>query len=403
MRKFQQIVLFLALSIFIVGCATTSKGPQTQAQDNNIPEIRSIRTVVSSSSVGLEWDSPKDSNVKGFYVYRGELNKPLERIETIKNRFSTHYLDDGLKAGTSYRYSMRTYSDSGISGEGITVTATTAQAIESVSFAQALYGLPKQVKIVWRPHTNLRVNSYIIERSKAGSKNWSRIAEVKGRLSAEYIDEKVKSGENYEYRIKVKTMDGEISAPSKNLSATTKELPSGVVNLAATTDQPKKIVLSWDSPVNEHISHYQIYISRLESLGFIPLAKTDKNFYEDFINSNGAKRYYKVTFVDKDGLESSMSENPVMGKTLDQLPAPVLSAPIINNNTIVLNWDTGARSQKYTIARSGGGRDKTIENITRNSYVDSEVVKGNKYTYRVIAVDEYGISSSKSNGVSVEF
>lgn len=388
--------------MFVVGCASINSS-SPQVLDNNLESVMAIRTVVSSNSVGLEWDDLKDPNIDGFYIYRAELNEPMKQVGTVKSRFSTHYLDDNLKPGTSYRYSMKSYSKNGTSKEGVTVTATTAKAIESVSFAQALYGLPEQVKILWRPHANLKVDSYIIERSKAGSNSWSKIAEVKGRLSAEYIDTSAKSGSSYEYRIRVRTLDGEISEPSKILNATTKELPSGVVGLTATTDQPKKIVLSWDSPANENFSHYQIYSSRLENIGFLPLAKTDKNFYEDLINTNDSTRYYRVTFVDKDGLESSPNDNPVMGKTLAELPAPVLSAPIVNNSDIVLNWNTGAKSEKFTLLRTGGGPDKTVSDITNNSYIDSEVSKGNTYNYTVIAVDEYGINSSKSNKVSVNF
>lgn len=389
------------MSIFIAGCATNKGGPKVLNED--LPAIMAIRTIVSTNSVGLEWDDPKDPNVDGFYVYRAGLNEPMKHIDTINSRFSTHYLDSGLEPSTSYRYSMKTYSSKGMSREGVTVTATTARAIDSVSFAQAVYGLPEQVKLVWRPHANLKVDRYIIERSVAGANKWSKIAEVKGRLSAEYIDTSAKNNSSYDYRIRVETMDGEISEPSKVLSATTKDLPSGVVGLTATTDQPKKIVLTWDSPANEHFSHYQIYSSRLENIGYLPLAKTDKNFYEDLINTNGATRYYRVTFVDKDGLESLANDNPVMGKTLSELPAPVMSAPIINNATIVLNWQTGANTHKFVLLRSGGGSDKTISDITRNSYIDSDIVKGNTYSYNVIAVDEYGINSDKSNTVRVAY
>lgn len=35
-----------------------------------------------------------------------------------------------------------------------------------------------------------------------------------------------------------------------------------------------------------------------------------------------------------------------------------MSAPIINNATIVLNWQTGANTHKFVLLRSGGGSDK---------------------------------------------
>ena len=236
---------------------------------------------------------------RGYYIYRANLNEPLKLVGTIKDRFATHYLDDGLNPATTYRYAIKTFGQNGISADGIVVSASTSKGVETVSFAQAIYGLPERVKLIWRPHANLKVGSYIIERRKDEKSSWSKKAEVKGRLSAEYIDNSVKSGEMYQYRIRVKTLDGDISEPSNVLTAQTKELPLGVINLQATIDQPKKIILTWDSPLNEAFSHYQIYTSRGSILPLVPLAKTDKNSYEDLINANGARRYYKVTLVDK--------------------------------------------------------------------------------------------------------
>lgn len=386
--------------IFIAGCASHNV---PMVKDSSLPVINDIRTVSSSKSIGLEWNNPKNLDVNGYYIYRSKLNEPLNLVGTIKDRFSTHYLDDGLEPDTTYRYSIKTFGENGISADGVVVSAKTAKAIESVSFAQAIYGLPERVKLIWRPHANLKVGSYIIERRKDEKSSWSKKAEVKGRLSAEYIDDSVKSGESYQYRIKVKTLDGDISAPSKVLSAQTKELPLGVINLQATIDQPKKIILTWDSPLNEAFSHYQIYTSRGSILPFVPLAKTDKNSYEDLINTNGTKRYYKVTLVDKDGLESLAQDEAIMGQTLDSAKAPVLGEPVVSKNSITLNWHTGANYDKFVLIRDGGGSTKTVDNIKTMSYTDREVIKGTKYSYKVYSVDEYGISSDISNKISVEF
>ena len=209
----------------MVGCATSSSPKPPANNDSSLPVVNNIRTVSSSNSIGLEWDDPKDANVLGYYVYRSKLNEPLQSVGRVNDRFSTHYVDEGLEPGTTYRYAMKTYGQNGVSNDGITVSATTSKAIDSVSFAQALYGLPGRVKLVWRPHSNLRVSSYIVERRNGDSGNWSRRAEVKGRLSAEYIDTGVSSGSMYQYRIRVKTLDGEISGPSQILTSQTKALP----------------------------------------------------------------------------------------------------------------------------------------------------------------------------------
>ncbi|PSM51870.1 hypothetical protein CRN67_06935 [Campylobacter blaseri] len=386
--------------ILIVGCGSPKP---SSFVDSNLPVINNIKTISSTRSIGLEWTTVRSSDIEGFYIYRSELNEPMELIYTIKDRFSTHFADKDLKPETTYRYTIKTYSKSAISSDGVVVSAKTAKAIETVSFAKAIYGLPERVKIIWRPHANLKVGSYIIERKSPEATRWSRIAEIKGRLNAEYIDNGVKSGREYNYRILVKTLDGEISAPSSVLSATTKELPDGVVDLRATTNRPKKIILTWDSPLNENFSHYQIYSSIGSFLPFLPLAKVDTNIYEDLINSNGTKRYYKVTFVDKDGLESKAQDEPVLGQTLGEPDAPVLSKPIINNKTIVLNWSAVSSASKYSIYRSSRFEKKNITDIVGTKYIDRDVQKGNKYTYEIYSVDEYGLSSKASNKISVEY
>ena len=120
---------------------------------------------------------------------------------------------------------MRTYSSNAISQPGTIATATTKPLLDSVPFSQAITGLPGRVKVIWRPHPDSTVASYIIQRSDAGVNKFSQIAEVNGRLNAEYIDTEVKPGKSYEYRILVKTSSGVVSKPSQNISATTKELP----------------------------------------------------------------------------------------------------------------------------------------------------------------------------------
>ncbi|MSN96496.1 fibronectin type III domain-containing protein [Campylobacter sp. FMV-PI01] len=401
MKKFYQILYIMILTVLISGCATTK---QPILVDSNLPVINDIKTIYSSNSVGLEWTFVKNLEVRGFEIYRAELNSQMQFIARIDDRFATHFLDTNLKPNTTYKYMIKTFSDRAVSNVGTQISVTTTKGIDTVSFAKAIYGLPERVKIIWRPHSNLKVSSYLIERKNPESTKWSKIAEVEGRLSAEYIDKNVKSGQNYDYRILVKTLDGEISEPTQILSATTKELPLGATNLQATIDQPKKIILTWDSPENENFSHYQIYSSRSKFLPFRPLAKSDKNFYEDLINSNGATRYYKVTFVDMDGLESLAQDDGVMGQTLQAPPAPVLGEPLMSGDYIVLNWHTtGNPVDSFVIERSGGGNDKKIYDIKGTSYVDMDVVRGSEYKYRIYGIDKYGISSSGSNQMSIEF
>lgn len=325
-------------------------------------------------------------------------------IATIKDRYSTHYVDDRLAPETTYKYMMKSFGQNGISENGAVAVASTTKLLDSVPFARAIYGLPERIKLIWRPHPDLRASSYIIER-RSPDGSWSNRAEVKGRLSAEYIDS-VASGKSYEYRIFVKTSSGDISKPSEILQAQTKNLPNGVVNLAATKDQPMKITITWDSYNTDDFNGYRIYSARNKFLPYTLLGETRDTIYTDLINSNGSTRYYKVTLVDKDGLESLKQDEPAMGKTLESPKAPVLNNATFNGTSVELSWSASdSRIIKYKVEKSqilGLVADGNFDNLTGNSLSDSAVEKGKTYYYRVYGIDEFGVTSSASNSISVE-
>lgn len=178
------------------------------------------------TEIGFEWTPTNDENVVGYYLYRlNPNNNQFTIIADIKDRFATHYVDTNLAPQTTYTYQMRSYSTNAISMAGTSVKATTKPLINSVPFAQAITGLPNRVKLIWRPYPDNSIVSYVIKRADANSDSFSQIAEVKGRLSAEFIDYDVKPAKGYKYTIHAKTAKGTLSKPSQILKAFTKELP----------------------------------------------------------------------------------------------------------------------------------------------------------------------------------
>ena len=224
MKKQVLTILTPLLAAFVAGCG----GNVPTQQSASLPTITSLKTISDMTEVGFEWTPTNDENVLGYYLYRSNPNQPgsqMQIVADIKDRYATHYVDTDLAPETTYSYQMRSYSANAISAAGATATATTKALMDSVPFAQAITGLPQRVKIIWRPHPEPVVASYVIERADKNSDNWSKIAEVKGRLNAEYIDTEVKSGRSYKYRIFIRTNSGILSTPSQILNASTKELP----------------------------------------------------------------------------------------------------------------------------------------------------------------------------------
>ncbi|WP_249321134.1 fibronectin type III domain-containing protein [Campylobacter mucosalis] len=222
MKKQNLAILTAFLTIFLAGCASSTPTNQSAS----LPTINNIKTITDTTEVAFEWQPTNEEKVKGYILYRQNPNDgKFTAVANIKDRFATHYVDTDLAPETTYTYQIRSYSDEAISLEGNSVSATTRPLINSVAFIQAIAGLPNRVKLIWRPHTDASVVSYVIKRANADSENFNQIAEIKGRLNAEYIDSDVKPNKNYKYILYVKNQKGTLSKPSQVVNATTKELP----------------------------------------------------------------------------------------------------------------------------------------------------------------------------------
>lgn len=402
MKKFHLIISSVALMLVFNACSSVFSGKQLQVSQH-LPKVENVQTISDMTSIAFEWESKYDESIKGFYVYRGTEAEPeMKHIATIKDKYQTHFVDSDLKPNTRYFYSIKTYNDAGyISASGKTIEAKTSERIAAMPFVESIEGLPKRVKLIWRPHPDVRVSSYVVERA-GEDKKFKVLAEVKNRLSAEYIDDNLKADQNFQYRVLAKTFDGVYSQPSRVMSATTKALPRAVEYVSATTNVARKIIISWDSVEVKDFAHYRVYSSISKFLPFTLLAKVQNNSYEDVINDAGESRYYKITAVDKDGLESPMPKSAVLGKTLEAPKAPKISAANLGANSVELVWQSNdSRGVKYIVKRYGGSGDMVFREIKEQKFTDTSIVRGQKYSYEVIAVDSNDIESKPSGRVSV--
>ncbi|MDR0468258.1 MAG: hypothetical protein LBG67_05345 [Campylobacteraceae bacterium] len=401
-----KLTLFLAgLTLFISGC----QGPNSTAQlptDMTLPVVENIKTLSDMNAIGLEWIPVGDGRVSGYYVYRSNPktnSQSLDRVATIDDRYVSHYVDTKLEPQTNYVYAMSTFSDtkqeSQISPQ---VSAATTQNIEPIPFITVVSNLPNRTKLIWRPHPSQRVSSYVVERSDLARDDWKQIATVNGRLNAEYIDKGLSDSKSYKYRVKAKTHDGLVSAPTEVVKGQTKDLPLMVENLQTTNDLPKSVVLTWDRVAQEGISYYKVYRSSNPSLLFSYHAKTVDNTFEDLINDNGVARYYFVTAVDKDELESPRQKVSAKGSTLPAPQEPAINVLKYDSKGVLIGWnDISQRAVKFQVVKKSGSNTTTFTNIEKNSFADNDVTPKTEYTYNVYTIDKYGLTSKASEKIVV--
>ncbi|MBK1972116.1 fibronectin type III domain-containing protein [Campylobacter sp. TTU_617] len=397
MKKFQLKLYFLCLILLF----DIVKAKEVLINES-LPKIENLKSISEMSSIGFEWDPLYDQNIAGFYLYRASDSEPnFKIVATIKDKFQTHFVDTKLDPNTKYFYSLRSFNDQGhISEEGKVIEVYTMPRLEKIPFAEAITNLPNRIKLIWRPHPDLRVNSYIIERMKEGEGEFKKIAEVKNRLNAEYIDDNLKPNENFTYRIFALSFDGVKSEPSDILNSNSKALPPEVTSLSASFDQVNKILLNWDKSDYKDFSYYKIYSTSSSFLPYTLLAKTQDNNYEDIVNGKNKSKYYKVTIVDKDGLESPMPKNAIEGKTLGDPLAPSIILAQIKDGAIEVEWiDNDNRAVEYMVKRYGGGSTAIFKGLKEKKLRDIKALPGVEYTYEVISIDNQGLESEPSKKV----
>ncbi|WP_456449302.1 fibronectin type III domain-containing protein [Hydrogenimonas sp.] len=410
MKFWIRALFYGVLTIVATGCSMKNAGGTPEIR-RDLPPVESLRSISSMTAVGLEWKMVPTMKIEGYRIYRLDPDaeeKKFARVAEIRDRYSTHYVDTKLSPGKTYLYRISTYGKEGYeSSPSESVRVQTAPMIHSVSFVRAITDLPNRIKLIWRPHQDFRVIGYIVERATVTKPDeWKKEAEIKNRLSAEYMDKNLGDGEVYMYRVRVKLCNGLVSGPSTPVKAITKPLPQGPRGLTATMDLPRRIHLEWRPSPTPDVVFYKVYRAPFP-LGFYSYrAKVTGTAFDDHVAEDGKEYYYKVTAVDKDGLESRMPEAPVIGSTLPKPSAPTVTAAKVAFNQAIILWKPiDNRAEKYDVIRSHweglSKKEKRFTNIYGTKLVDRTLRPGVKYTYRVVEVDRNGIASDPSDPVEL--
>jgi fibronectin type 3 domain-containing protein len=407
--------LCAASLLLFSGCAELTPTPKEKVVvDSSLPTINLTKNgiITDMKTVAFEWKSISDPRVEGIYVYKksqgDKASKNLKYYDTIDTRYSTHYVDRNVVPNTKYSYAFRVFTKDSQGVNSKVFIVKTLPVLQSVSWIHAIEGLPRIAKIIWRPHSSERVDSYIIERKTFADKEWHKIDELSGRLNAEYIDTGLKDNHVYMYRIRVKTYDNIISTPSQIVKSVTKPLPISVTNIEATKNLPKEIQITWNAATQKDFARYYLYRADAVDGPYELIAKLYNNHFTDKIDEDGRAYFYRVSVIDKDGLESENENNTVMGMTLTKPNAPAIVEAKLVGSHIELRWDkSDPRTTSYIVVKKSkkGWFDevkKEYKGIKKTLFIDADIKPDTLYTYTVYSVDENAIVSEPSMEVQIK-
>ena len=213
----KSILILWAVSLILFNGCGAVKGLMTYGTDPSLDSIEQVHALPRMNSVGFEWKKIDDHRIHGVNIYRSDASQEIQsykRIGTVGNRYATHFVDTHVNADSTYRYTFSTFAFGKESRRSEPIEVRTRPAFSAVSFVKAYRVAPSVVKLLWKPHANASINTYIVERSVDGSK-WTFVSQVQGQLMAEYIDTFVRSGHTYSYRIIAQSYDKIRAYPSQ--------------------------------------------------------------------------------------------------------------------------------------------------------------------------------------------
>ncbi|MEM0449177.1 MAG: fibronectin type III domain-containing protein [Methanomassiliicoccales archaeon] len=338
------------------------------------------------------------SNVAGSFIWEDE------------NRVVTFSPSTTLSYATTYTVQIsvaaRDVAGNALSSSYISTFTTEAQptliVVPSAPLSLMASGGVKCAFLSWSPPANdggASLSGYKLYRAiNTGDAGYAPVATL-GNVNS-YTDVGLSDGTVYYYKVSATNSAGE-GALSAEVSCVTFALPSEPLSLSG-VGGVRSVTLSWSPPASDGgtpITGYRLYRGTSTTSQSLIATLGPVLSFVDASLSNGTTYYYRVSAVNAVGEGGS---SPIASTTTSVL---VPSAPrgliaSASKDSITLTWtaptsDGGSKVTGYRIYRGASSENLAlIASISNDTYyMDSGLVNGQIYYYRVSAINVAGEGS----------
>lgn len=345
----------------------------------------------SNNGITLTWNAVDGAS--RYRVFRKTAGSSWKAIGTVG---ATTFTDKTAVPGETYYYTLRCVStevDTYISGYNTKGWKTAFVSAPVLEKAENVYG---GVKVSWE--ATVGASEYKVYRKTDGT-SWKSVGTASG---TSFTDKTAVSGETYYYTVRA-VLDADSSTYLSTYSQTgLKVTYCAAPVLKPLTNTPTGVKISWNkSDAAERYMVYQLTKDGAwESVG----ETADTSFIHTGVQS-GESYTYTVVGVNGDGaVVSGYNQN---GKTIQYIAAPVFTKFSNSATGTKLVWSAPDGAVNYRVYRlTDAGVWKSIGDTTETTFIDTDVVSGEIYTYTVKCMNASGTEAASgfyNNGKKIKF
>jgi hypothetical protein len=381
-----------------------------------------VATATSTTQIGLTWQD-NSSNEDNFLLERctGATCLTFTPIATLPAN-TTSYLDQGLTAGTSYRYRVRAHNAGGDSDYSSVATATTpASGLPPAAPTNlvATAASATQIDLTWQDNSSNEDNFVLDRCSGATCSIFTPIATLPANTTS-YHDQGLTSGTTYRYQVRAHNAEGD-SEYSSVATATTGApgAPAAPTNLSYRTRHCLKtgytcppgyglgynVDLTWQDNSSDEAGFAIERCSDAVCPTFTQVATVAANTRRYVDKSLAAGTYrYRMRAYNAGGY--SIYSNTIAVRVGPAAPTNLVATPI-SASQIALTWqDNSLDERNFLIERCTGTGCTGFAGVTTvpantRSYQDQGLTSGTSYSYRVRACNAFFACSASNTATAV--
>ena len=362
----------------------------------------------------------------------GQLSEELANIFVLLGTVpsgQTYFVDtDRLEVGVLHVYLVTAVDPAGNTGRAAIALVTVQNPGASLPVPADLRATQnEQARIVisWNPVPNPNLLGYLVLRSQSTQGPFSPVTDdtLFTTGQTQYVDSLVVADEVYFYKVQTVVQDPQLGVLHSDTStfidgrAIVDESPPGAPSdliVSLDDDHFQRVTLNWTAPTQDRnggdltgLASFEIFRSRDNNTSFALLAtvSSDQVLFVDMSVELLTTYFYAIRAIDSAGNAGPRSQAVSVTTKGFAVPRNVRAEGGVQKITLAWNANTEPELTGYEILRFADPKDETPDRVfdsVLTTYVDTPVVAGHPFVYRVRAVGLSNVKSELSAFVSAQ-